>query len=213
MANRDKYRAIVNGAEIRFKDQIPDGGQILSKADFDPADEYVLIQLLRHESRSISLDEPVELREDGAEVFKAFRSDRIYRFTIDNRGYEWGNAKIAEPELRELAGVGEDQILILQQDGEDRELESEDIIDLGDPGTEHLLTASRLINVFLDGESRMISRGTHTTEQLLQLLEVESGYLLNVLKNGQLNLLEPGDKIRVKDGMHFITQVPCGGAA
>ena len=61
---------------------------------------------------------------------------------------------------------------------------------------------------------KTIPRGTYTTEQLIQVLGVEAGYLLNLVnRNGQLVTLRPGETTKVRKGMKFISQVPCGGSS
>ena len=90
----------MNGVTVKFSDRTPKGEHILDKAGLKPAGDYALIQLMRHSSRSIGLDETVDLRAEGTEVFRAFKSDRIFRFTLNGHGYEWGVDKIPEPELR-----------------------------------------------------------------------------------------------------------------
>jgi hypothetical protein len=181
-ASSKSYGTTVNQRAVNFTDPVPDGRQILSAAGFDPADEHVLIQRMHHGTRSIGLDEPVDLREEGREAFDAFRSDRTFTFTLDARGYEWGAGVITEPQLRELAAVAPEDVLLLErQDEPDRELGPGDAVNLGASGTEHLRTAKKLITVFLDGVAKKIARGTYTTEQLIQLLGVTTGYLLNVV--------------------------------
>lgn len=214
MSMKDKYRVIVNGKEIRLDDPVPDGRQILALADLDPADEHVLIELRHHETRSIGNDEPVELQEDGTKSFKAFRNDRTYRFTIDGRSYEWGASRIDEPTLREIAEIKGDQILVLErEDEEDQELGPDDFLDLDEPGTEHIHTKSRLVTVYLDSEPRQVPCGTYTADELVGLLGAEPGYRLNLLKKGKLVLLEPDEKVKLKDEMQFISQLPAGGAS
>ena len=72
----------------------------------------------------------------------------------------------------------------------------------------------KLIEVFIDDAPKEIARGTYTTEQLLTLLEVKSGYLLNLLdEHGQLQPLQPGEHVHVKEGMKFYSQAPGGGSA
>ena len=205
----------VNDVEVKFADPVPDGGQILGEAGFLPAADHVLIQLLRHGTRSVGLDESVDLRQKGAEAFRAFKSDRVFLFTIDGRGYEWGAAKITESELRGITAIGDDEVFALQRDGKDIPLAAEDIVDLGDSGTEHLHTSKRLVTVYLDDDvQKRIPSGTYTTEELIGVLGVEAGYLLNVLNaEGELVPLEPGQKTVIKDGMKFFSQVPCGGSS
>jgi Multiubiquitin len=214
-ATSKTYDATVNHRVITFADPVPDGRQILSSAGFDPADEHVLIERLRHGTRSIGLDETVDLRQDGREAFAAFRSDRIFRFTLDGRGYEWGAPTITEAELRDIAGLGKDEVLVLElADEKDRELAPRDQITLSAEGTERLHTAKRLVTVYIDGTPKKIARGVYTTEQLIAVLGVQPGYLLNVVnEEGQLVTLQPGQHLRVREGMKFFSQVPCGGSS
>ena len=72
----------------------------------------------------------------------------------------------------------------------------------------------KLIEVFIDDVEKDIPRGTYTTEELLRLLEVKPGYLLNLLNDkGQLEPLQPGERVHVKEGMRFYSQAPGGGSA
>jgi len=210
-----QFDATVNDKRVALHDPMPDGGQILAEAGFLPADEHVLIHLIRHGTRSIGLDETVDLRKPGVEAFQAFKSDRLFRFTIDGRGYEWGAPTISEPTLREIADVDEDHVLVLErEDAEDRILGPDDRVKLSDAGTERLRTRKRLVTVCIDGTEKKIPAGVYTTEQLMGVLGVEPGYLLNLVNaEGQLELLKPNAKLRVKDGMKFFSQVPCGGSS
>ena len=94
------------------------------------------------------------------------------------------------------------------------DLKPGDVLDLAHGGTEHLHTEKRLITVFFENEPREIPRGTYTTEELKQLFGVQDGYVLEVInEEGQLTPLKPGAKLRVKQGMKFFEQVPCGGSS
>jgi hypothetical protein len=205
----------VNGQELRLTDPVPDGRGILTTAGFIPADAHVLIQLLRHGTRSIELDEEVDIREEGREAFRAFRSDRIFRFTVDERGYEWGAPTITEAELRDIAGVDEDEVLVLElEDEQDRDLAAGEQITFAGEGAERLRTAKRLVTVYIDDTPKKIARGVYTTERLIDALSVQPGYLLNVVNAaGQLVTLQPGEHLRVREGMKFFSQVPCGGSS
>lgn len=209
-----KYFTTVNGSTLQFGDAQPKGGRILDKAGFNPAADFVLIQLMRHTTRSIGLDETVDLTAPGTEAFRAFKSDRIFRFTLNDHGFEWGSCKITEPELRMIGHVGEDEVILQNCDGNDTELKPGDELDLGEAGTEYLHTEKRLITVFFENTPREIPRSIYTTEQLKQLFGVQDGYILEFInEKGKLTGLKPGEKLRVSDGTRFFEQVPCGASS
>jgi hypothetical protein len=209
-----KFFTKVNGAMVEFSDATPRGERILEKAALKPVGEYVLIQLLRNSTRSIGLDERVDLSAEGAEEFRAFKSDRIFRFVLNGHGFEWGVGRISEPELRDIGHVRDDEVLVLERDGHDVHLGPGDLLDLSQRGTERVRTEKRLVTVYFENMPREIKRGTYTTEQLKELFGVEEGYVLEVINDeGTLVPLNPGEKTRVKDGMKFYQQVPCGGSS
>jgi hypothetical protein len=82
------------------------------------------------------------------------------------------------------------------------------------PGDTDEHTHTKLVEVYIDDVPKQIPRGTYSTEQLMKLLDVRQGYLLNLLdEKGQLKPLEPGEHVHVKDGMRFYSQAPGGGSA
>jgi Multiubiquitin len=209
-----QFFTTVNDTTVKFSEPLPKGEHILEKAGLKPAGDYALIQVMRHSSRSVGLDEKVDLRAEGTEVFRAFKTGEIFRFTLNDHGYEWGAEKVPEPELRAIGHVPEDEVLVLERDGTDIDLMPADVVDLGRGGTEHLRTEKRLITVFFENKPREIPRGTYTTEQLKTLFGVQAGYVLEFInEEGQLTPLKPGAKLRVKEGMRFFEQVPCGGSS
>lgn len=204
----------VNGRSLRLDDREPIGSQVLAEAGFEPVDEHVLIQRAKIGSRLISVDERVDLRGGGLERFYAFRTGEVFTFTVNDHGFQWGRSGITEPELREFVGVPDDDVLLQERgDDEPRILDAADRVDLCISGAEHLRTVKRLVTVFVDNIEKHIPRGVHTTEELLVLLQVQAGYLLNLATDNGLMPLKPGQRTRVKDGMHFFTQVPGGGSS
>jgi hypothetical protein len=204
----------VNGAIVKFSEPTPNGERVLDKAGCTPVGDFVLIQLLRHSSQSVGLDETVDLAMEGTEVFRAFKSDRIFRFTLNDHGFEWGIAKIPEPELRAVAHVPDDEVIVLEREGHDVDLAPGDVLDLGAAGTEHLRTEKKLVTVYFENESRELPRGVYTTEELKRLFGVKEGYILEVInEEGNLTPLKPSQKTRLKNGMQFFEQVPCGGSS
>lgn len=208
------YRFEVNRSEFELANPTSDARQILLKAGFEPADEHVLIEVLRHRTQSIGLEEDVDLQGPERKSFRAFRSDRLYLFTLAGHGYEWGAAMITEKELRFLGAIPDDRVIVLERPhGEEQVLAPDAQVNLAEAGTEHLRSETRLVRVFIDDNEKLIPRGKHTTEQLLKLLQVAAGYLLNVLDHGQLKTLQPGQVVDVKEGMKFYSQAPGGGSA
>ena len=210
----ERFLISVNDVQLQLVEPLLNGGEILDKAGFQPARDYVLIQLLLPGARSVGLDESIDLHQEGTQRFRAFKSDRLFRFTINDKGYEWGVAKITEPELRRIAVEDGDGILVLERDVKAIDLAPDDIVELGDTGTERLRVVN-LVTVYLNnGVEKKIPSGAYKTEDLIRVLDVEDGYLLNVLdEQGTLDPLQPGQTIQVKAGMKFYSQVPAGGSA
>ncbi len=204
----------VDDVHLEIAGPVLDGGRILDEARLLPAEDYVLIQLLFPGTRSVGLDETVDLRQEGSRAFRTFKSDRIFRFTVDDVGYEWGVAKIPEPELRRIAVVGRDGTLVLARNGKTIELDPGDILELGDTGTERLRVVE-VVTVYLNTDiEKKIPRGTYKTEELVHVLGVEAGYVLDVLdEQGNLEPLQPGQTTQVRAGMKFFSHVPAGGSS
>lgn len=205
----------INDEHVTVDDPVKTGRELLSAGGFAPASDHILIRLLKRGSEVIGLDEAVDLRLDGPFVFRAFRSDRSFNFTVDERGYAWGAATITEEELRDVVGLADDKVFVLERKNQpDQELDAGDVLDLDKKGTEHLRTRKGTVKVWIDDVEKQIARGIYTTEQLLDVLGVEDGYVLDVVnEQGQLIALKPGEKIRVKKGMRFVSQAPCGGSS
>src|ERR1019366_7652056 len=110
----------------------------------------------------ISLDERVSLAGRIAQFF-AFHTGEMFSFTVNEHSFQWGRKIITEAEIRELADVPQDDVLVLgRRDGEPRVLAAGDEVDLGKPGTEHLRTEKRLVEVFIDNLPKEIPRGVYT---------------------------------------------------
>jgi hypothetical protein len=208
------FDAVINRRPIVFPAPSLLGREVLSGAGDVPPDDFVLIALEAHGTRSVRLDERVDLGKPGCHEFRSFRGDRIFLFTINEREFEWGAPLISEPDLREIGHVPEDDVLVLKRDGSDVLLRPDFTLDLARPGTEHLSTRRRLVKVFYDTDPRRIPVGVYTTEQLMAEFAVPAGYLLNVVdEHGQLVTLKPHQRLRVHEGQKFFSQVPSGSSS
>lgn len=89
----------------------------------------------------VRLDEPFDLRGRGAERFVMFRTDRDFKFTVDNHQKQWGKPLITGKVLRKLANIQPGYALYLEvRGGQDREINDTDIVDLSKPGIERFIT-------------------------------------------------------------------------
>lgn len=208
-----KFVIRVDGAAVEMSTSRSTGKDILLRAGKAPAEQYLLIQVLERSSRSVSLEEEVELKGAGIELFRAFHGDRLYRFIEDGTGYDWGAGSISETELREIAAVPEAFALELVQGGGGRVLQPGELVPLDGKSVEQFRRVQRLVKVLLGETVHHIPAGVYTTEELIKVLGVQPGYLLNVATEDGLVPLKPNEKLRVVDCMQFIEQVPCGGSS
>ncbi len=144
------YRIKVADETLDFRpieviDPMPLGRQILELARAHPIDEFSVFAMLPDgDFEDVRLDEPFDLRGRGTEKFIVFRTDRLFKFTIDNRQMEWGKPLISGLIVRRLAAVGPEYAVYLEvRGGQDREIKDADIIDLSKPGIERFITVIR----------------------------------------------------------------------
>ena len=98
----------VDGRLVPLHKSHPTGRVIREAAGAIPADEFILIQIVDRETRSVALDERIDLREVERLRFRVFRDDRAFTFTLDGRGFESGGDSIPALELRAYAEIPAD---------------------------------------------------------------------------------------------------------
>ena len=152
----------LNFRAIEVADPVPLGRQLLDAAGARPVDEFSICAMLQNgEFEDLRLDEPFDLRGHGTEKFIYFRTDRLFKFTIDNNQMEWGKPLITGVILRRLSGVGPKYAIYLEvRGGQDLEIADTDVIDLSKPGIERFITVIK-----------------ETTEGLATLPECDRKYL------------------------------------
>lgn len=199
----------VNGRTLQTSDLRMTGRQIRTEAGYDPASDYVLILLGDRGMRSIGLDEMVEL-DGGGTAFRAFESDRVFSFTLDERGYEWGAASIDVDELRRISHVADDRELVLDDD-EDVVLASGTSLDLGQRGSERIRTrrkAPRTVTIVVNGREKEIDRGPISHERIVQLaFGTEAPAVTHTVNwrraDGDEGSLLAGESVGAREGMIF----------
>lgn len=209
-----KFRFFVNEIQYKTADANVSGRDVLRIAGFDPASEHILIQIDRPGTHSVGLDDPVDLAEDDNVEFRAFASDRTFSFTVDERGYEWGARTITEADLRKISGAAEKKTFVLDRtDQPDRVLNEGDEVDLGERGTEHILTTAAYVTIIVEAEPYKWLKGEKISYAEVVTLAFpdfpqhpERTYSVTYRKGeGQHHegVLPSGGSVKVKDGMEF----------
>jgi hypothetical protein len=170
--------------EIRLTDPVPLGRQILEAGRVRPVEEFSLFALLANgDFEDVRLDEQFDLRAPGVERFVYFRTDRTFKFTIDNRQLDWGKPVISGKIVRQLADVQPGYAVYLEvRGGQDREISDTDLIDLSKPGIERFIT---VIKETTEGKASLPSMDRVYLEQHETVHEVvEDGNQLGVILKG-----------------------------
>lgn len=207
---KTKFTYTLNGKRFTTTDQVEQTRDILQSDRFVPPSEHILIGLSRPGSKAFGLDEDIDFAE-GWKEFRVFESDRAFSFTGDEVGYAWGDASITEPDLRDIMGVPTGHVLYLDREDGDVLLTETSVVDLSERGTEDIRTGRRLITIFYKDDPFEVERGVYTGAQLIAKFGVPAGYILDRVKpTGGFEEISPTDKVKVKDGMHFVSHPPKG---
>lgn len=206
----DKYVFTVDGASHGTGDKIIDGRQIREIAGKMPASDYVLIQVVEGTCRSVGLEDDVKLVDGETVVFLSFLSDRIYTFTVEERGWEWGAASISAADIYRFAGINEDRELILDSDG-DRAIPADGELGLGEQGVERVRSRESItVTIKVNGRQRTVEKRRHSYREIAALaypnpdfdqFNYTTTYLHGV--GGAEGDLVEGETIMVKNGMVF----------
>lgn len=121
----------------------PTGLRILEAMKVHPVDEYILFQVLcTGMLEELRLDEATDLRSKGVEKFLVFKNDRLFRFELDGRIYEWGATYITGLTLKKLAGVDPTTygVWLEVRGSDDRPIGNNELVDLSTSGVERFFT-------------------------------------------------------------------------
>ncbi|MCT7327325.1 multiubiquitin domain-containing protein [Ralstonia mojiangensis] len=134
----------VNDQVVTLQDATPTGEQILHAAALRPTDDFVLLQWLADGSlEEIGPDENADLCGETVSQFFAWASDRLFYFTMDGQKFPWAK-DISESWLRKLGRVPDTHAIWIEKQGSaDEELTSDSVLDLSQPGVEHLYSKKR----------------------------------------------------------------------
>lgn len=205
----------VNGRPFSIGDDDPSGRDLRSVARLDPASAWILIQIRDRGATSVGLDDKISLRKGETAVFRAFESDRLFSFTLVERGWEWGAETILESELRQYGEIADDHDIVLDK-AHDQVIERGAVIPLTDKGAEQFITRPtppREVTIRVNGRKRTVPAGliSYATVVGLAFPDVVPNpdviYTVGFRHGGSAHpegSLVAGQSVEVREGMIFV---------
>jgi hypothetical protein len=155
---------------VHVAEATPTGAHILEAADLEASNDISLLAILASgEFEEVLLDQHFDLRCRGAERFVAFRTDRLFKLTLNKHLVQWGKPDLRGAVLYQLAHAGEHEAVFLESPGGLRLVEPDEIIDLATPGIEHFVTAPRSYEIIVNSRPRTVVERKVTFEEIVQL--------------------------------------------
>ncbi len=178
--NDPRFPVFIADESLNYKKHVFDdpkvlGRQLIEAAGGHPVDEHVAIAILPNgDFEDIRLDESYDLRGRGAEKVLVARTDRVFKFKIDDKDLEWPRACISGFVLRKLADLPANYNLWQEIPGQqDRKIADSDVINLDAKGVERFIS---LIDQTTEGD---------TLPSFDQTFLVDHGYQFDVVQEGR----------------------------
>lgn len=210
----------ISDQSLRFMPKVTDdpvltGSQILSIANARPASDFLLFQILRDGAlEMVRPEQTVDLRATGTEKFLVFRSDRSFRFFLDERAFDWGASYISGATIKRLAGMPNEttDVWLDAAGGHDRLIDDNEMVDLASPGTERFVTRTIQITIKVNSRERVIDHRVLTYWEVVKLAYPEAvpsdqiiysiDYAAGPHQNPNGSLVDI-QSVTVKEGMKF----------
>lgn len=198
-----------------FDDRKATGAQIAMAVNKHPVEDYVVLRNLKSgEVETIRPTETVDLGEAGLERLFVIKGDGTKRFVVEGLSMEWPRTKLLASQIKDLAHADDDLDLVLERDGVDQIFDDDEDVPIGGDGVERfkLKKRKKTVTVIYGGETEYeLERRFYSTEELMTVFGVPAGYKLDVVApDGTFRQMEPGERIKVKDGMEFASHPPVG---
>ncbi|MCP5286101.1 MAG: multiubiquitin domain-containing protein [Burkholderiaceae bacterium] len=199
----------------RIADPTPTGDQILDAAGVLDRSGYQVLQLLATgETESLRPTETTDLRTAGVESFVVFRTDRLYRFTLDGRALDWGASRISGTALLTLArkDPGAFDVWLDRPGGRDRIIDLDEQVSLAGADVERFVTKAVEFTIFINTRPRTVAKRRLAYMEVVKLAYPDGpigenyvytvDYLRGPPRNPEGSLVE-GDSVEIKNGMRF----------
>lgn len=145
-----RYRVELGDEFLNYRpavidDAQPTARQLIELAGRRPIEDHLVIAV-RPNGRlnALNLDETVDLLANGAERLLIFKSDALYRFTLDGDEFVWGAQNIRGDVLKALAKVDAATygVWLEVHGGEDRPIGNDTLAPLSPKGLERFFTGT-----------------------------------------------------------------------
>ncbi|MDI3566664.1 DUF2604 domain-containing protein [Bradyrhizobium sp. Arg816] len=193
---KEKFAFEVDGVEYYSENHEMSGRDIRSHSGHDPAADWCLIQVNDGYTSSVGLEASVKLGVGAKPNFRTMKSDRVFEFTVEDLGWEWGSPTIAEADVRTYGKIANDREIVVEVIGQEEIVVPRGgAIDLAGPKIERIHTReshlpNKLHVIFvINGDPTPVEG--KPAEQLVKLLE-------KALKESE-NTGQPVDSWQVTD--------------
>jgi hypothetical protein len=216
---KNDYKVKIDDVKHIIDDPQPTGRQLLDKAVKRPVEEFVIFVFLDNGlMEEISLDETIDLRKRGIEKFITFKTDRLFRFELDGRTFEWGADLITGLTLKGLAQVNvenHDLFLESRDEGKNERIGDCESIDLSEEGLERFFTkkSNKMVTIIVEGapyewpRNQSISYGEVVSFEYPDYEQNPDVTYSVMYEKGRGNkpegILSAGASVKVKEGMIF----------
>ena len=214
------YRILIGNDALQFEprtifDPQPTGAQILEAAGITNLVDYVAYRILQSGLlEELRPDEPTDLRDSGVERFIIFRTDRSFRFLLNDRPFDWGAPHITGLTLKKLVGVDLATMAVwLELPGSPgRPIGDQELVNLAEPGVERFITRERVYHIFINTRPKEVPTSTLSFGEVVKLafpqavLNATTYYTITYKCGPKTNpegSLVAGETVHIKDGMLF----------
>jgi Multiubiquitin len=150
---------VSDGEKYFSSDPVLSGRQIRAMSTSAVASNVLLILLENGGTRSVGLEENVDLISPAPREFRTFIGDRIFTATLNEKGLEWGGEEVSADDLRHIGDIPDDFELYLDSDG-DRVIDDDEGVRLKRAGVERIRSRAappRAICIIVNGREMTVS--------------------------------------------------------
>jgi hypothetical protein len=214
------YRVLIGDEALQFEprviaDPVPTGAQILEAAGVASPTDYVSYRILKSGLlEELRPDETTDLRESGVERFIVFRTDRSFRFLLNDRSFDWGAPHITGLTLKKLASVelADTEVWLDIPGGVSRHIGDMEFADLAAPGVERFYTRAKVYKIVVNTRPKEVLTPKLMFWEVVKLAFPEATpsqttfytvtYKRGPSSNPEGSMVD-GETVHLKDGMHF----------